>query len=233
MDGDRYVTWDAAYVLGSLSSTERREYEAHLETCKRCRSAVAEISGIPALLAMLDLEDVRALDDETPETPPLRPEVLDSVLDKVRWRRRRSRWLTSAAVGVAAALLAVGVVVAIRPEIVGLESYTPQETAQAMEMTKVSTTPINASISMTGFGWGTRIDMACTYGDWGQRDAPPQNLGMVVVGRDGSHTQVATWLGLSGATALPSATTPIQKDEIAAVQLVSPDSGKVLLEKQL
>ena len=233
MDGDRYVTWDAAYVLGSLSSTERREYEAHLETCKRCRSAVAEISGIPALLAMLDLEDVHALEDETPDTPPLRPEVLDSVLDKVRWRRRRSRWLTSAAVGVAAALLAVGVVIAIRPEIVGLENYTPQGTIQALEMTKVSTTPINASISLTGFGWGTRIDMACTYGDWGQRDAPPQNLGMVVVGRDGSHTQVATWLGLSGATALPSATTPMQKDEIAAVQLVSPDSGKVLLEKQL
>jgi Putative zinc-finger len=233
MDGDRYVTWDAAYVLGSLSSAERREYEAHLETCQRCRSAVAEISGIPALLAMLDLEDVRALEDETPETPPLRPEVLDSVLDKVRWRRRRSRWLMSAAVGVAAALLAVGLVIAIRPEIFGLANYSPQETIQALEMTKVSTTPINASISLTGFGWGTRIDMACTYGDWGKRDAPPQNLGMVVVGRDGSHTQVATWLGLSGATALPSATSPMQMDEIAAVQLVSPDDGKVLLEKQL
>ena len=154
LDGDRYVTWDAAYVLGSLSSNERREYEAHLETCKRCRSAVAEISGIPALLAMLDLEDVRALDEETPETPPLRPEVLDSVLDKVRWRRRRSRWLTSAAVGVAAALLAVGVVIAIRPEIVGLETSTPQETAQAMDMAKVSETPINASISPDRFRLG-------------------------------------------------------------------------------
>ncbi|HYR14107.1 MAG TPA: zf-HC2 domain-containing protein [Mycobacterium sp.] len=233
LDGDRYVTWDAAYVLGSLSSNERREYEAHLASCARCRSAVAEISGIPALLAMLDLEDVRALDEEAPETPPLRPEVLESVLDKVRWRRRRSRWLTSAAVGVAAALLAVGLVIAIRPEIVGLETYTPQESAQGLAMAKVSETPINASITLTGFGWGTRIDMACTYGDWGQSGSPPQNLGMVVVGRDGSHTQVATWLGLSGGTALPSATTPMQKDEIAAVQLVSPDSGKVLLEKYL
>jgi hypothetical protein len=234
VDGDRYVTWDAAYVLGSLSSNERREYEAHLETCARCRSAVAELSGIPALLAMLDLEDVRALDEETPEPPPLRPEVLDSILDKVRWRRRRSRWLTSAAVGVAAALLAVGVVIAIRPEIVGLENYEPQETTQAMDMAKVSETPINASISLTGFGWGTRIDMACSYGEWGQAGTiPPQNLGMVVVGRDGSHTEVATWLGLSGATALPSATTPMQKDEIAAVQLVSSDNGKVLLEKHL
>jgi len=100
-------------------------------------------------------------------------------------------------------------------------------------MTKVSETPINASITMTGFGWGTRIDMACTYGDWGQSGSPPQNLGMVVVGRDGSHTQVATWLGLSGATALPSATTPMPKDQIAAVQLVLPDNGKVLLETHL
>jgi Putative zinc-finger len=234
VDGDRYVTWDAAYVLGSLTSSERREYEAHLETCERCRSAVAEISGVPALLAMMDLEDVRALDEEPPETPPLRPEVLDSVLDKVRWRRRRSRWLTSAAVGVAAALLAVGVVIAIRPEIVGLEDYTPQETTQAMDMAKVSDTPINASITLTEFGWGTRIDMACSYGEWGQAGTiPPQNLGMVVVGRDGSHTEVATWLGVSGATALPSATTPMPKGEIAAVQLVSSDAGKVLLEKHL
>jgi hypothetical protein len=234
MDGDRYVTWDAAYVLGSLTSSERREYEAHLETCERCRAAVAEISGVPALLAMLDLEDVRALDEDAPDTPPLRPEVLDSVLDKVRWRRRRSRWLMSAAVGVAAALLAVGVVIAIRPEIVGLENFTPQATTQALEMAKVSDTPINASITMTGYGWGTRIDMACSYGEWGQSGTiPAQNLGMVVVGRDGSHTQVATWIGLSGATALPSATAPIQKDEIAAVQLVSSDDGKVLLEKHL
>jgi hypothetical protein len=100
-------------------------------------------------------------------------------------------------------------------------------------MNKVSETPINATITMTGFGWGTRIDMACTYGDWGQRDAPPQSLGMVVVGHDGSRNQIATWLGLSGATALPSANTPMQVHEIAAVQLVSPDDGQVLLERHL
>ena len=124
VDGDRYATWDAAYVLGSLSSAERREFEAHLETCPRCREAVADISGMPALLAMLDVDDVRALSEEQPEVPPLRPEVLEGVLDKVRWRRRRSRLLTSAAVGLAAALLAVGLVIAVRPGIVGLQSGT-------------------------------------------------------------------------------------------------------------
>ena len=71
-------------------------------------------------------------------------------------------------------------------------------------------TPFSATVALSSFAWGTRIDMACTYGEWsGGADAPPSNLGMVVVGRDGSRTQVATWLGLSGATALPSGNTPM------------------------
>ncbi|MGH3643968.1 MAG: anti-sigma factor family protein [Mycobacterium sp.] len=234
VDGDRFATWDAAYVLGSLSSSERREFEAHLETCDRCRAAVADISGIPALLAMLDVDDVRALEEEQPEPPPLRPEVMKSVLDKVRWRRRRARLLTSAAVGLAAALLAVGLVIAVRPGIVGLQSGTEQATAQQLAMDKLVDTPFSASISLSSFAWGTRIDMACTYGQWSSGEVPPpSNLGMVVVGRDGSHTQIATWLGMSGATALPSGNTPVAASDIAAVQVVSVDSGKVLLERQL
>lgn len=73
VDGDGYSTWDAAYVLGALSSTERREFEAHLQTCDRCRSAVAELSGMPALLGLLSEGDVRGLDGDQPEPPPLRP----------------------------------------------------------------------------------------------------------------------------------------------------------------
>ncbi len=229
---DRYRTWDAAYVLGSLESNERREYEAHLEGCPQCRAGMAELSGMPALLAMLDLDDVLALEDEQPD-PPLRPEVLQSVLAKVSWRRRRSRWITTAAVGVAAALLALAVVVGIRPEVFGLHSGTEQQNAQMMAMSKMSDTPINASIAMTSYSWGTRIDMACSYGSWGKQDAPPQNLGMVVIGRDGSRNEVATWLGLSGATALPSGNTQMPMPDIAAVQLVTSPEGKVLLEKQL
>ena len=232
VESDRYRTWDAAYVLGSLESSERREYEAHLESCARCRSAVAELTGMPALLAMLDLDDVLALESEQPD-PPLRPEVLQSVLAKVSWGRRRSRWVTTAAVGLAAALLAGGVVIGIRPEVVGLHSGPAQQSSQVLAMSKVSETPINASIAMTSYSWGTRIDMACSYGSWGKQDAPPQNLGMVVIGRDGSRNEIATWLGLSGATALPSGNTQTPVADIAAVQLVTSPEGKVLLEKQL
>jgi anti-sigma factor RsiW len=58
---DEYAMWDAAYVLGSLSSVERRAYEAHLSTCPSCRKAVGELAGMPALLAQLDREVVASM----------------------------------------------------------------------------------------------------------------------------------------------------------------------------
>ena len=75
--------WDAAYVLGSLDSEERRQYEAHLSTCERCREAVAELSGMPGLLALLDPDEVAALEEGSPELPALPPVLLDSLLAKV------------------------------------------------------------------------------------------------------------------------------------------------------
>ena len=94
--------------------------------------------------------------------------------------------------------------------------------------------PINASITMTEYGWGTRIDMACSYGDWGESgNTPAQSLGMVVVGRDGSHTQVATWLGLSGATALPRARPRCRRKKSLRCNWFHPTTDKVLLEKNL
>ncbi|MBV8349877.1 MAG: zf-HC2 domain-containing protein, partial [Mycolicibacterium sp.] len=61
--------WDAAYVLGSLDPDERRRYEAHLSTCAQCRDAVAELTGMPALLALLDPDQAAALDEASPELP--------------------------------------------------------------------------------------------------------------------------------------------------------------------
>ena len=55
-DGDKYAQWDAAYVLGSLSEMDRREFDAHLPECRECRDAVDELSGMPALLSLLDLD---------------------------------------------------------------------------------------------------------------------------------------------------------------------------------
>ena len=138
----------------------------------------------------------------------------------------------SAVVAVAAAALAIGAVAVVRPEIFGLGTTETQ--AQQLPMNHVAPTPFNATIALSSYGWGTRIDMACSYGDWSSGGStPPSNLGMVVVGRDGSRDQIATWLGMSGATALPSGNTPLPTEKIAAVQLVSADNGKVLLERTM
>ncbi|HEY2197892.1 MAG TPA: zf-HC2 domain-containing protein, partial [Mycobacterium sp.] len=70
-DGDKYAHWDAAYVLGSLSETDRREFEAHLDECRTCWDAVTELAGMPALLSLLDLDDIADEDDPVAVRPPL------------------------------------------------------------------------------------------------------------------------------------------------------------------
>ena len=69
-DGDNYAHWDAAYVLGSLSEMDRREFDAHLEECRTCWDAVTELAGMPALLSLLDLDDIAEYDDPIAIRPP-------------------------------------------------------------------------------------------------------------------------------------------------------------------
>ena len=92
-------------------------------------------------------------------------------------------------------MLAVALVVAILPGIRGQGGDTGPM-ASAVTMSKVAQTPINATITLTGFGWGTRIDMVCTYGDYASRgQATTENLAMVLVGHDGTQNEIATWVG--------------------------------------
>src|SRR5690349_449605 len=101
-DNHRYAMWDAAYVLGSLSGSDRREFEAHMAGCLQCCDAVAELSGVPALLSQLDREEIAAINESGPPSalmtaPEMSPEVLTSLLAAVRFRRRRARMTTWAA----------------------------------------------------------------------------------------------------------------------------------------
>jgi hypothetical protein len=57
-------------VLGSLSEMDRREFDAHLGECRACRDAVAELSDMPALLSLLDLDDITDEDDPIAVRPP-------------------------------------------------------------------------------------------------------------------------------------------------------------------
>jgi hypothetical protein len=229
--------WDAAYLLGSLDAEERRQYEAHLSTCAECRESVAELTGMPALLALLDPDEVAALDEASPELPPPPPELLDSLLAKVSWRDRRRRRLswTMAGAAAAAAAVVIAVLVGIRPGS-SVPSAAPPTSASVLTMTRVAPNSIDAAISLISQGSGTRIEMTCTYPkeseDSDRHDTDVDKLAMVVVGRDGSHAQLTTWMAPPGVTVRPVGSTPMRMDQIAAVQIVSDDGG-VLLQRNL
>jgi anti-sigma factor RsiW len=227
---DNYAMWDAAYVLGSLSAVDRREFEAHLANCPECREAVADLSGVPALLSQLDRDEVAAIGESGPSspTPEMSPELLPSLLAKVRWRRRRTRIATWVASSAAAAVLGVGVLVGVQ----GHFSTPPQQvTASAQQMSQVGTTLLTSTVDMSSQHWGTFINLKCVC--LAPLYAHHDTLAMVVVGRDGSQTRLATWVAVPGHTATPAGSISTPLDQIAAVQVVSADSGQVLLQRSL
>jgi anti-sigma factor RsiW len=241
-DNHPYAMWDAAYVLGSLSAADRREFESHLVNCPDCREAVAELSGVPALLSQLDSADVTAIDESgrasatgaagtVGAAPEISPELLPSLLAAVRWRRRRARLTTWVASAAAAVVLGIGVFVGVQghqgPSLTGPQ----QVTASAQHMNQVGTHLLDSTVSLTGQHWGTSINLKCVC--LAPLNAPHDTLAMVVVGRDGSQTRLATWVAEPGHTATPAGSISTPVDQIAAVQVVAADSGQVLLQRSL
>ena len=226
-DNHRYAMWDAAYVLGSLSASDRREFELHMASCPACREAVVERSGVPALLSQLGREEVAAIDRSGP-IPSVTPELLPSLMAQVRWRRRRTRVATWVASAAAAVVLGVGVFVGVQGH-----STAPaqQVTASAEPMSQVGTTLLTSTVQLSGQHWGTSINLKCVC--LAPLYAHHDTLAMVVVGRDGSQTRLATWVAEPGHTATPAGSISTPVDQIAAVQVVAADSGQVLLQRSL
>jgi anti-sigma factor RsiW len=232
-ESHEYATWDAAYVLGSLSPADRREFEAHLSGCPSCTQAVAELSGMPALLSKLDSDTVTAINKgDHDQAPEIAPNLLGSLLFSVRRRRRRSRLVTWSSAAAAAVLLAIGAFISV-PSLTGHSptSAPPQASVSALPMAQVGTTALASTVTLNSQSWGTFIDLRCVC--LAPIYAHHDKLAMVVVNRDGTHTQLATWVAEPGHTAMPAASISTPVDQIASVQVVSADNGKVLLERSL
>jgi anti-sigma factor RsiW len=230
---DEYAMWDAAYVLGALLAAERREFEAHMADCLLCRSAVGELNGMPALLSQLDRDEAAVIDEADGNgADPLPPdELLPSLLAKVNWRRRRSRIVTWTAGTAAAAVLAIGVFVGVVGQSSTSVPTPPQASVSVQPMAQVGTDKLASTVSLSSQRWGTFISMNCVC--LASLNAHHDTVAMVVVGRDGSHTRMATWVANPGHTAAPAASISTPVDQIASVQVVSADNGQVLLERSL
>jgi anti-sigma factor RsiW len=231
VENHRHAMWDAAYVLGSLSVTDRREFEAHLADCQSCRESVAQLSGMPALLSRLDRNEVAGMNqsDTTSGVRETSAELLPSLLATVRWRRRRTRLVTWTAAAAAAVVLAISVLVGVAGR--SPTSAPPQATASALPMAQVGTTLLASTVSLSRQQWGTHIALkfVCTA----PVDAHHDTVALVVVGRDGSQSRLATWVAIPGHTATPTGSISMPVDQIASVQVVLADNGAVMLQRSV
>jgi hypothetical protein len=207
----RYADWDAAYVLGSLSRTEREEYEAHVADCKICRTAIGELAPLPGLLGHLDDAEGLAMLEEAP------PVATVIGLSK---RRFPTRWIAG---GLAAAAL---ILAAVLVPTVG--SNAPPQTA-AIALHQVVPSALSAHVALTRTTWGTRIDMTCAYAaTYGGVDSAYR---LYVVDRNGRASLVSSWRAGPGDVAKTSGSSELDPSDISAVQ-IRDAGGKVLLTGQ-
>ncbi len=232
----QFAHLDGAYVLGSLSPTERLDFEAHLPGCAECSRGVRELAGLPGLLAQVDVGD---LEVRTPDAP-LPSTLLPALVREVRGEQRRRSVFTALVAAAVAALfvgaLAVGGVFDRSEPSSSAASPAPSATrsaAPAQAMVPVGAVPVKAAVALTGVAWGTKLDLTCSYpkGDGDGDDyegsiAPAYAL--VVHTRGGGVEQVATWKGLPGKTMRLTGATATGRTDITSVDVRTSDGLVVL-----
>ncbi len=209
------------YVLGAIDPVERGMVDAHLETCQECRDELAGLAGLPALLARLDPDEVSRISADDPvhmfsdEPPPA--ELLGTVLDLAKARRRRERW-RYVSVAAAAVVIAGGLFGGLKAatstttkEFIPAGSETAWDTAAATGQSGAS-----ATVAYANEKWGhafevlvNRIPMGTTCELW-------------VVHPNGTRTEVAAWTTASDeghvwyAGSMPSTAGGLSKFQITA-----------------
>lgn len=215
--------WDAAYLLGSLSTDDRRRYERHLADCGACAAWVAELAGLPGLLGKLPPIEAKELLDHT---PPQAPDLLPRLVGHVARRRRQvRRWVVGLTVGAVAVGVAIAAIVG--PSL--LASVDREPVTVAVELDEVSPSPLVASIRLIEEQWGTRVEMECRYDAGGGRYTNPAEYAMYVTDEAGDEDRVATWTAAPGETATPSGTTAVALAQIRSVEVRLVPDGTVLL----
>jgi hypothetical protein len=227
-----YELWDGAFVLGSLSPSERREFEAHLDGCRTCSRAVRDLAGLPGLLGRIGPEVF-----EESEPAPVPETLLPRLSRAVRRERQRRTWLTAGiAAAAAVAITAGGAIVIDRPSSGPAPTSTSVVTSASRAMTQVATDPMTGSIALTSVAWGTRLDLTCNYPRGGLAYEGGA-YALVVHTKDGRTERVASWNGLPGRSMHVSGATAARVGDITRVQVLrlqgSPAHGSPVLELSL
>jgi hypothetical protein len=232
---------DGAYVLGALSPEDRLAFERHLPTCADCAQSVRELAGIPGLLARVPVEVVDA--DQLPT--PVPATLLPALVRQARRTERRRGWLTAGLAGVAAAAVVAAIAFATLDDDGGSVGAVPSAsgapttaspgptaptTAPAEVMRPVGDEPISGWLSLTEVGWGTRLDLTCSYAtDSNDYDDPTwSTYTMYLHTADGATERVASWRAVPGKTMQLAAATAASPRDITSVEVRTSSGDRVL-----
>jgi hypothetical protein len=195
-----------AYVLGTLDPVERAEVDAHVSQCAACREELAELAGMPGLLARVRLEDLLE------PLPPVPRASLARLIERLRnARRARRRRMGVAASAIAIVALTVGAVVVGTRDTGG--------TGPPSEVASVSATNprtgVAARIGLRPATWGTAIRVRL-------RGVPPgTRCRLIAFSRSGRREVAGTWRATYEGTADVQTATAIPKNELASLAVVT------------
>jgi hypothetical protein len=226
--------YDAAYVLGSLSPTDRLEFERHLPGCARCRRSVTELAGLPGLLGRVPREQIEApLPFE-----PLPETVLPALVAAVRREQRRKAVLVTLAAAAAIAVIALGVGALQAARDNGRAPEAAPTSASAgvapfLPMDVVVDWGMRAEVSLTPAPGGTNLLVNCTYAESEESGGHAYHYKLVVHTRGGGSFQAMDWTaGPGDVLKAMSATTATPLDDIRRVE-VQNDHGDTVLKLKL
>ncbi|MGY0502250.1 zf-HC2 domain-containing protein [Nocardia sp. FBN12] len=227
---DEYSTWDAAYVLGSLGAAERREYETHLLTCPQCQQAVAELSGMPGMLALVDRDIALSMIESPEPVAPQVPDLIPALAAAAERRRKRRRWV---GVGSAVAAAAAAVAIAIPVTMTVARSETPTEQIVAeQQMQAVEQTPVSAEVKLVRDGDRTRLVMTCRYAPSSYGSGYTRTYGLVVTAGE-QRFELDQWPAGPGTELTVDRTIDAPPESISKVEITSVDSGRPILVAQV
>jgi hypothetical protein len=226
MTDDPFQDWDAAYVLGMLAADDRRAFEQHLTTCAACSAAVAELAGMPGILATLSPAEAVSLTEDPEHPRDGDPDLVTRLAVAARRHRRRGRLATAGAgIAAAAVLLGGGILVGS-----GGDPTTPP--AHLVAMAQVQPGVMTADLSVEKKAWGTRFDWDCHYiatsWKWGA-----QRYELVVIDTAGTQTTVASWTASGPRATALTASSSVPTSSIRRVEIRVAGSAKPLTVTEL